>query len=111
MTLKYEAGSIKQVAIAPMYSIGYHQSRNDLADVQVMTPPAGSRPRYLMLQAFDQNVRYTLTVAAAISTPTATFGFQLAANAPQVIIPVEAGIVVRMIEEAATAMLQYQWFE
>lgn len=111
MTLMHKAGSITLVAIAPMYSIGYHLSRNDLAAVQTLTPPAGSHPRYLMMQAVDQNVRYTLTVAAAPSSPTATFGFQLVASSPQTIIPVDAGIVVRVIEEAATAVLQYQWFE
>jgi len=111
MTLIHRAGNIDMVAIAPMYSIGYHQSRNDLAAAQTLAPPAGSHPRYLMMQAIVQGVRYTMTVAAAPSTPTATFGFQLVASSPQIIIPVDAGIVVRVIEEAATAILQYQWFE
>jgi len=35
----------------------------------------------------------------------------LAADAPQIIIPVGAGIVVRVIEEDPIATLQYQWFE
>lgn len=111
MTLKHTAGNITMVAIAPMYSIGYHLERADLATFKEMVPPPGSNPRYLMMQAFEENVRYTLTVAAAPSTPRVDFGFQLAADAPQIIIPVGAGIVVRVIEEDPIATLQYQWFE
>ena len=111
MTLIHKAGNIDMVAIAPMYSIDYHLSRTDLAVAQTMVPPPGSNPRYLMMQALEENVRYTLTVEAAPSTPSAVFGFQLAAGAPQIIIPIEAGIVVRVIEEDPGAELQYQWFE
>lgn len=110
MVLPHTAGNIDRVAIAAMYSIGYHLHREDLATVQTLVPPPGSHPRYLMMQALEQNVRYTLTVAAAPSTPTAAYGFQLLAAAPQIIIPIEAGIVVRVIEEAVTAELEYQWF-
>jgi len=94
-----------------MYSIDYHLHREDLATVQTLVHPPGSNPRYLMMQALEENVRYTLTVAAAPSTPTAAFGFQLLAGAPQIIVPIAAGIVVRVIEEDPTAELEYQWFE
>lgn len=111
MTLIHTAGNVDRVAIAAMYSIGYHLHREDLEVVRILTPPAGSHPRYLMMQALEENVRYTLTVEAAPSNPTAAYGFQLAAAAPQIIIPIAAGIVVRVIEEDPTAELEYQWFE
>lgn len=111
MVMPRIGGGIQQAAIVPMKPIDYHQSRNDLATAQEMTVPAGSSPRYLMMQAVDQNCRFTLTDATVASTPTEVFGFLLAIGDVPIIIPVDAGITVRVIEEAVTATLQYQWFE
>ncbi len=108
--LPRKGGAIQSVAILGMHPVDYHQSRNDLATAQTMMVPGGSAPIYLMMQALTQNVRYTLTDVTIGSAPTATFGFQLAAGDPPIIIPLELGITVRVIEEAATAVLQYQWF-
>ena len=52
-----------------------------------------------------QNVRYTLDG----TTPTASKGFLLKAGDPPVIIPITSGMLVKVIEEAASADLQYQW--
>jgi hypothetical protein len=111
MALPHTVGSISQVAIAPLLPVGYHQSDDSLAAAVTLTPPAGSNPRYLMMQCTAQNVRYTLTNAAALSTPTPTFGHQMVASDPPIIVPLSGGITVIVIEEAAGAVLQYQWFD
>ncbi len=108
--LKYSSGNVDWVAVAPMQPIGYHMTREDLAAAQLMEPPTGSNPRYLMMQTVTQNVRYTLTAAGAESTPSATNGFVLVANADPIIITLGSGIQVRVIEVAATAVLNYQYF-
>jgi hypothetical protein len=43
------------------------------------------------------------------SDPTASKGFQIVASDPPVMIPVGQGTVIKVIQEAATADLQYQW--
>ena len=88
-----------QPAFAP---IGAHTSNGSLASAVTLTAPAGAE--YLMMQALGQNIRYRLDG----TNPTASVGFQLA-NGDTVTLPVRAGDTVRIIQEAATATLQYQW--
>ena len=59
----------------------------------------------VLIQALDQNIRYTLDGVAA----GATFGFQLKAADPALIIPLGGATVVKLVAETGTASLQYQW--
>lgn len=85
--------------------IGNHNSTEDLGSATTISVPSGASKA--MIQAVDQNIRYTLDG----STPTATHGFQLAASNEPVLIPVGDGITLKMLEEAGAAELQIQWFE
>ncbi len=66
--------------------------------------PAGATK--VVMQAISQNVRYTLDGTA----PTTTLGFQMFASDPPVTIPIGSSTVLKVIQEAATASLQYQFF-
>ncbi len=58
-----------------------------------------------MIQALTQNVRFTLDG----TNPTATSGLQIKAGDPPMIIPVGASAILKVIQETATASLQFQW--
>ena len=60
--------------------------------------------KVLYLQAFTQNVRITFDG----TTPTATVGFQLVPG-KKLCIGVPYGAKIQVIEEAASATVQYQW--
>lgn len=79
-----------------------HVSRN-AATATELEPPEGAKR--LMIQALTQNVRYTLDG----TTPTASVGFQLKAGDPPRIIPLSSETTVKVIQEIATASIQYQW--
>jgi hypothetical protein len=82
--------------------VGSHSSGASIASATTLTKPTGAHA--ILIQALTQNVRFTLDA----TTPTATVGFQiLAGNAP-ILIPVP-GASITVIQEAATASLQYQW--
>lgn len=83
--------------------LGAHNDGLAISAAATLTPAAGATK--LLIQALDQNVRYTLDG----TTPTATKGFQLKAGDPPIIVPVDADTTVKLIEEAATADVQYQW--
>lgn len=82
--------------------LGAHASNGSLASAAVLTAPAGAD--FLMLQAISQNVRFRLDGV----NPTASVGFQLAAG-DAITLPVNPGDTLRVIEEAASATIQYQW--
>jgi hypothetical protein len=84
---------------------GSHTSDSSLATAKKISPPANLGANQLLIQALTQNVRFTLDN----TTPTATVGFQLKAGDPATLIPLGAGVVVRVIEETASATIQYQW--
>lgn len=83
--------------------VGAHVANPTISSVTVINKPAGANQ--IIIQALTQNVRFTLDN----TNPTASgVGFQiLAGNAP-VIIAV-TGTKITVIQEAATASLQYQW--
>lgn len=81
--------------------LGAHTAIADLSSAATITPAAGARE--VIMQAYAQAVRYTLDG----TTPTATTGFKLAADA-QAVVPVGGGSQVKVIEETASATLQYQ---
>jgi hypothetical protein len=87
--------------------IGAHQDGLAIATAQTLSLPAGltASVAKLLIQALSQNVRFTLDG----TTPTATKGFQLVAGNPPLIITCGSNTVIKVIEETATADLQYQW--
>lgn len=83
--------------------VGSHQDGLVISSAQPLVNPPGATK--LLVQALDQNVRFTLDG----STPTASRGFQLKAGDPPVIVPISANTTVTVIQETATADLQYQY--
>jgi len=83
--------------------VGAHTTNATLSAAVTLTKPDGGD--YVQLQPFTQNVRYTIDG----TTPTATTGFQMGANNIYE-IEVGEGATLKVIEEAASASIQYQWF-
>ncbi|MBI1296672.1 hypothetical protein GC175_17085 [bacterium] len=83
--------------------VGTHQTDDTVSAATTLTPPNGANS--VLLQALNQNVRYTLNG----TTPTATTGFRLTAGRDPVIVPMTEQTMLRVIEEVAGAVLQYQW--
>ena len=81
--------------------VGSHTENASISSATTLSKPAGATR--LWLQALDQNIRYRVDG----TNPDANTGFQLAAG-DSVIIPVTRSDV-RVIEETATATIQYQW--
>lgn len=82
--------------------LGAHNDGLDIsAAVELVLETGTSKVR---IQALAQNVRYTLDG----TTPTAAKGFQLKAGDPPIEITVGHRTKIKVIEEAATADLQYQ---
>jgi hypothetical protein len=94
-------------AVSGLKPRGAHQDSLDISSAVALDPADDSADgaTKVLVQALAQNVRYTLDG----STPTAAVGFQLKAGDPPVIILLEDGVTVTIIEEAATADMQYQW--
>lgn len=83
-----------------------HVHRADLDSVRELSIP--KRANYIMMQARDQNIRYTLDG----STPTADLGFELISGDPPTVLPIIHGRTkLRFLEEAATASLEFQYGE
>lgn len=82
--------------------IGAHSDGATISSATTLTPATGATK--ILIQALSQNVRFTLDG----TEPTASKGFQLKAGDPAVIIRLGNATVLKVIEEAATADLQYQ---
>lgn len=97
------AGS--RVAIETLFTpVGSHNDGLDISSAATIAIASGATR--LLIQALGQNARFTLDG----TVPTATKGFQLKSGDPPVLIPVRAGITTfKIIEEAATCDLQYQF--
>ena len=102
--LLYQRGNTVPVQADAMIPVGAHGNNTSLAAVATLTAPTGATE--LLVQALVQNVRYTLDAATA---PTATVGFQLKAGDSPISIPVAPGASIRFVQEAAGAVLQFQW--
>ena len=85
------------------HPVGSHFDGTNISSAVTLTPPTGASK--LLIQALSQNVRFTLDGA----DPTSSKGFQLQAGDPPVVLPVGTGMTIKVIEEAATADVQYQW--
>jgi hypothetical protein len=83
--------------------IGSHSDGVDVSSAVTLTPPTGATK--LLIQALDTNLRVTLDG----TTPTTAKGFQLVAGDPPLLIPLGINTIVKVIEEAASCDLQYQW--
>lgn len=82
--------------------VGNHSSGDTISAAIFLTKPTGASK--IVIQALTQNVRFTLDA----TPPTAVLGFQILAGAAPMIIEVP-GAFITVIQEAATASLQYQW--
>lgn len=82
--------------------VGAHTTNGTLSSAVTLTRPTGAD--VLIIQAFAQNVRYTLDG----TTPTSTTGFQLTVGTLRV-IEVGLATAVKVIEESASGSIQYQW--
>lgn len=82
--------------------IGAHTSSATLSSAFTITVTSAANK--LLLQAITQNVRFTLDG----TVPTSTLGFQLKADGTILEIPVVNGQAVKVIEETASAVIQYQ---
>jgi hypothetical protein len=85
--------------------IGAHGGGTTFSLLTAVVIPRPEGATKLRLQAFTQNVRYTLDG----SDPSATRGFQLAAAATPLIILYEENTEITVIQESATAEIQFQW--
>ncbi len=85
--------------------LGSHYDGTTISSATTLTPATGATK--IMIQALTQNVRFTLDGTA----PEAAKGFQLKAGDGAVVIPLGNSTVLKVIQEAATADIQYQWGE
>ena len=81
---------------------GSHTRNTSLATAVTLTPPSGGN--VLTIQPLTNNVRLTTDG----TTPTATVGVQLAAGTVYV-VDVGQDAEVNIIEETASAEVQYYW--
>lgn len=98
---------METVQVVPVCYVpsGTHQRLIGLSVVKTITFAANQQAIYL--QALVQNIRMTTdgTAPAFLVNPT---GFQLRAGDPPVRLDFAPGTVLKFIEEAASATLQYQ---
>jgi hypothetical protein len=95
--------SLNNNAIAP---INAHTINSSLSlAVSLTQPNSASR---ILLQAFTQNVRFLFTENTSAVVPTSTVGFRLLAG-ERIDLSVPAGTILKVIEETASASIQYQW--
>jgi len=83
--------------------VGAHSDGDTISSATVLVRPTGASK--LLIQTVTQNVRMTLDG----TTPAAGTGFQLIASDPPIVVFMEDEVTVTVIEESATADLQYQW--
>lgn len=87
--------------------VGAHTTNSSLSSSVTLTQPSGANR--ILLQAFTQNVRFLFveTTDTAV-VPTSTKGFRLLAG-ERIDLSVPAGTLLKVIEETASASIQYQW--
>lgn len=90
-------------SVQPFVPVGAHAVDSTISASTTLTPETGATA--LLLQALTNNIRYTLDN----STPTASTGFQLEAGKLILIDVPSSGMTIKVIEETASASIQYQW--
>ncbi len=100
-----QSGPSTPVATRHNFSpIGNHATDALLSSAKPLVPEPHATK--VMLQALAQNIRYTLEG----STPlVGTVGFLLLTGDAPIIIEIERSTTITVIEETATAILQFQW--
>lgn len=88
-------------------AVGAHTTNSSLSAAVSLTCPANASR--ILLQAFTQNVRFLFaeTTNTAL-VPTASVGFRLLAG-ERIDLSIPAGTILKVIEETASASIQYQW--
>ena len=92
----------RRVEFKPFEPVGAHTQNSSLSSAVTLTPAAGATA--LLIQAYTNNVRYTLDG----TTPTASKGFLLEAG-KNLVIDVGDDMTIKIIEETASASVDYQW--
>jgi hypothetical protein len=92
-------------AIAP---VGAHITNSSLSSAVSLTQPPNLTVNRILLQAFTQNVRFLFTETTSTVVPTASVGFRLTAG-ERIDLSVPPGTILKVIEETASASIQYQW--
>ena len=87
--------------------IGLHIANTSLASAVTLTQPANAKR--ILIQAFAQNVRFIFAETTNTTlVPTATLGFRLLAG-ERLDLSISSQSILKVIEEAASASIQYQW--
>lgn len=103
---KTRGGPDERVDLAPFNPMDVHTQRADLTVVRTLAVPNVTLPiSKIIIQAFDQNIRYTLDG----SDPTVGFGFRLTATNDPIMITIGPNTILKFLEEAATATLSFVW--
>jgi hypothetical protein len=103
VTAKTQRVVVADFAIAP---VGAHTTNSSLSSAVTLTQPSGASR--ILLQAFTQNVRFLFTETTNTTVPTASVGFRLLAG-ERIDLSVPTGCLLKVIEETASASIQYQW--
>ena len=88
--------------------VGSHTTNSSLSSAVSLTQPANASR--ILLQALTQNVRFLFAETTSTDAPTATNGFRLLAG-ERIDLSVPAGTILKVIEETASASIQYQWVQ
>lgn len=88
--------------------VGSHTTNSSLSSAVSLTQPANASR--ILLQAFTQNVRFLFAETTSADVPTATKGFRLLAG-ERIDLSIPAGTILKVIEETASASIQYQWVQ
>lgn len=88
--------------------VGSHTTNSSLSTAVSLTQPSSANR--ILLQAFTQNVRFLFAETTSTDAPTATKGFRLLAG-ERIDLSVPAGTILKVIEETASASIQYQWVQ
>lgn len=94
---------ILEILLRSFNPVGAHATDATISSSTDITPPSGANK--VLIQAFGADVRYTLDG----TTPTASVGFQLKDADPPIVIPFGPGTVLKVIEEAASATVDFQF--
>lgn len=92
-----------RVGTQPFSPVGSHVSNGSISSATTITIPANCNG--ILWNAKTQNVRYTLDG----TTPTASVGHVLLASGGTELLPLGTGVILRVIEETTTAVLNYQF--
>lgn len=87
--------------------VGVHTTVSTLSSAVSITQPENANR--ILLQAFTQNVRFLFTEKTNTTlVPTASVGFRLLAG-ERIDLSIPPMAVLKVIEETASASIQYQW--